>query len=191
MKICVYGASSDKINPMYIQKAEELGRKIAERGHDLVFGAGNSGCMGAAARGAAEGNGKIIGIAPSFFQVDGVLYEHCTEMIETDTMRERKRMLEEYSDCFAVTPGGIGTLDEFFEIITLKQLERHTKAIAILNVNGCYDDLEKLLKKIVDDGFAQEDTLKLAEFFTDVDEMLDYFENYQPPKLVISNMKHI
>lgn len=191
MNICVYGASSNQINEIYISKVEELGEKIAMRGHTLVFGAGNSGCMGASARGAARAHGEIVGIAPTFFEVDGVLYPHCTKFIGTETMRERKQLLEDYSDAFIVAPGGIGTLDEFFEIITLKQLERHTKAIAILNINGYYDELEAILNKIVDEDFAQKDTLELAKFFNNIDELLDYLENYHAPKIIVSNMKHL
>ena len=191
MNICVYGASSNKIDVKYIRATEELGEKMAKRGHALIFGAGASGCMGAAARGADRGHGKIIGIAPTFFDVDGVRYDHCTKMIGTDTMRERKQLLEEYSDAFVVSPGGVGTLDEFFEIITLKQLSRHKKAIAILNVDGYYDELETLMKKMVEEGFAQEDTFKLVRFFSDADEMLDYIEEYEPPEIIVANMKHL
>lgn len=191
MNLCVYGASSNTIDDIYVKTVEELGEELANRGHRLIFGAGGSGCMGASARGAARGHGEIIGIVPEFFEVDGFLYEHCTELIKTDTMRERKRMLEEYADAFIVVPGGIGTFDEFFEILTLKQLERHSKAIAVLNVNGYYDDMERLLNKVVDENFAKRDTLKLVEFFTDIDELLDYVENYHPEDISISDMKHI
>lgn len=191
MNLCIYGASSDQIDRIYIQTVEKLGEEMAKRGHTLIFGAGAGGCMGAAARGMAREHGKIVGIAPSFFNVDGVLYEHCTEMVHTQTMRERKKLLEDYSDAFIVTPGGIGTFDEFFEIITLKQLERHAKAIAILNINGYYDDMERLLNKVVDEKFAQKDTLELAKFFTDIDEMLDYLEDYQPLNISVSDAKYI
>lgn len=191
MNLCVYGASSNTIDETYIKAVENLGESLAQRGHKLIFGAGGGGCMGAAARGVARGHGDIIGIVPDFFEVDGVLYDHCTELIKTDTMRERKRMLEEYSDAFIVVPGGIGTFDEFFEILTLKQLERHNKAIVVLNVNGYYDDMEKLLNKVVDENFAKPDTLKLVEFFTNIDELLDYIEEYQPEKISISDMKNI
>ena len=191
MRICVYGASSNKISSVYTDAAEKLGEEMAKRNHALVFGAGNAGCMGASARGAKKHGGEIIGIAPTFFEVDGVLFEHCTQFIPTQTMRERKKLLEDYADAFVMTPGGIGTYDEFFEIITLKQLERHTKAIAILNVNGYYDDLEHLLTKAVDENFMTNETKELVAFFTDINEMLDYLENYTPPEIIVSNMKHI
>ena len=107
----------------------------------LVFGGGAQGMMGAAARGVRDGGGSIIGVAPDFFDVDGVLFPDCTEFIYTKTMRERKQILEDSSDAFIITPGGFGTLDEFFEILTLKQLERHNKAIVVLNVAGYYDNI--------------------------------------------------
>ena len=191
MKYCVYGASSDQIKKIYLEKVEELGEKMAKRGHSLVFGAGDAGCMGAVARGVHKGGGEIVGVIPTFFGVDGVLFENCTEVIKTDTMRERKKILEDSADAFIVTPGGIGTYDEFFEIITLKQLERHNKAIAIYNVDGYYNPLHELLHKLVTDGFMQEATEKLVKFFDDVDEMLDYLENYKPEKLSVEDMKHL
>ena len=115
MNICVFGASSDTIDKMYIDAVFELGKKIAERGHTLIFGAGAAGLMGACARGASAGNGQIIGVAPSFFQVDGVLYEKCTELISTDTMRERKHIMEDRSDAFIMVPGGLELLRNFLK----------------------------------------------------------------------------
>ena len=117
MNICVYGASSNQIDKDFIKAGELLGEEIAKRGHTLIFGAGANGLMGAAARGAASQNGKIIGIAPKFFNADGVLYEKCTELIMTGTMRERKQTMEDMSEAFVMVPGGIGTLEEFFEIL--------------------------------------------------------------------------
>ncbi len=191
MNYCVYGASSDRIKKVYIEEVEKLGEKMANRGHGLVFGAGSGGCMGAAARGVQKGGGEIIGIAPSFFNVDGVLFEDCTEMIHTKTMRERKQLLEEKSDAFIVAPGGIGTYDEFFEIITLKQLEQHSKAIAIFNVDGYYDNLKNIIQKLADEEFMPDESLKLVEFFDDADELLDYLENYKYVRLKPEELKFL
>ncbi len=191
MNYCVYGASSDRIKRIYIEEVEKLGEKMAKRGHGLVFGAGNGGCMGAAARGVQKGGGEIIGIAPSFFNVDGVLFESCTEMIHTKTMRERKQLLEEKSDAFIVAPGGIGTYDEFFEIITLKQLEQHSKAIAIFNVDGYYDNLKNIIQKLADEEFMPDESLKLVEFFDDADALLDYLENYKYVRLRPEELKFL
>lgn len=191
MNICVYGASSDVIDKEYIMQGELLGEEMAHRGHSLIFGGGAHGLMGAVARGISRGGGEIIGVAPSFFQVDGVLYDKCTEFIYTDTMRERKQIMEERSDAFIMTPGGIGTFEEFFEILTLKQLARHNKPIAILNTNGYFDDITRLLTRAVDGKFMKPETMKLYESFTDCTPLLDYIENYKHQEINIHDMKHI
>lgn len=191
MNICVYGASSNIIDKVYIEATEELGQKLAKRGHGLVFGAGAEGVMGASARGVHACGGKIIGIAPGFFNVDGMIFENCTELIRPETMRDRKKMLEEMSDAFIMAPGGIGTFDEFFEIITLKQLSRHTKAIAIFNVNNYFDDLLSMMEKGIKEEFIKEECRELYRVFDNADEMLDYIENYVAVDMDILNFKNI
>lgn len=191
MRICVYGAASNDIDRIYIDKTVSLGEKIAERGHTLVFGAGANGCMGAAARGAFAQGGKIIGIAPTFFNADGIIYDGCTEFIGTKTMRERKQLLEDNADAFVVVPGGIGTMDEFFEILTLKQLSRHKKAIAFFNVNGYYDELQIMLDKMVEKGFVGEKIGELYSFFTDESDLLDYLEGYSEKEVDVTALKRI
>jgi len=179
MNICIYGASSNKIDPSFMEKTEILGEKLAERGHGLVFGGGSNGLMGAAARGFAKKDGKIIGIAPSFFNVDGVLFDKCDQFIYPETMRKRKELMEQMSDAFIVTPGGIGTFDEFFEILTLKQLGLHSKPIAIFNVNGYFNNLIAALNSAVDTKFMDDRTLELCPTFEDIDELITYIENYK------------
>ena len=191
MKICVYGASSDIIDKEFITEGELLGEKMAKRGHSLVFGGGASGLMGAVARGVSRGNSDIIGVAPSFFNVDGVLFDKCTEFIYTETMRERKQTMEDLADAFIVTPGGIGTFEEFFEILTLKQLSRHNKPIAILNTNGYYDDMKSLMLTAASKNFMRNETLELYKFFTDADILLDYIENYNEEARDIFSLKII
>lgn len=191
MNICVYGASSNLIADIYISACEDLGRKIAKDGHTLIFGCGAAGVMGASARGAKEAGGEIIGITPEFFNVDGMLYEDCDQVIRTETMRERKRILEEKSDAFIVAPGGIGTFDEFFEILTLKQLSRHTKAIVIFNINHYYDELLAFLDKAVKQEFLKNESLKLFEVFDNADDIMNYLADYKPVDLNILNFKNI
>ena len=142
MRICVFGSASDDIDRAYIEAGEKLGEMLGKKGHSLVFGAGNSGMMGAVARGFHRTGAEIVGVVPSFFP-DGVLFPYCTELVKTETMRERKRILEELSDAFIITPGGFGTFDEFFEILTLKQLNRHNKPIVIFNINHYYDSNQR------------------------------------------------
>lgn len=191
MNICVYGASSNAIDKDYILAGEALGEEMARRGHSLVFGAGASGLMGAVARGVTRGGGKTIGVAPLFFSADGILYEDCTQLIRTSNMRERKKILEDLADAFIMTPGGIGTFDEFFEIMTLKQLARHNKAIAILNTKGCYDSFDKLLRDTAKGGFMREQTLELYKMLDNPTAVLDYIDSYSAKDFDIEHMKHL
>ncbi len=177
MNYCIYGAASDAIDPNFLQAGEALGRALGARGHGLVFGGGAAGMMGAAARGIRQmGDGEIIGVAPHFFHVDGVLFPDCTKMIYTDTMRERKQKMEELSDGFIVTPGGVGTMDEFFEILTLRQLGRHGKPIAILNTDGYYDPLDAMLTRMAEGRFMREASLNLFRFFAEPEPLVDWLE---------------
>lgn len=191
MNICVYGASSALIDESYIKAGEELGRMMASRGHGLVFGAGADGLMGAAARGVHSLGGEIIGIVPSFFNVDGVLFDHCTELVRTETMRERKQIMEDRADAFIVSPGGIGTFEEFFEILTLRQLGRHTKPIVILNTNGYYDSMDEMLEKAVISGFMTAECKKLYKTAATPEDALDYIENYVPKHYNILEVRNI
>lgn len=177
MNICLYGASSSAIAKAYVNPTEELGAKIAERGHTLIYGGGAAGLMGAAARGAYSRGGEIIGVVPSFLNVDGILFDNCTELIFTETMRERKALMEQKSDAFIMTPGGVGTFDEFFEILTLKQLGRHSKPIAVFNVNGYFDSLIAQLENAVHKQFMNPEIFELFISTDRADRLLDYLEN--------------
>lgn len=176
MNICLFGASSEEINKIYFEEVERLGQMMATRGHGLVFGGGATGLMGAAVRGLTECGGKSIGVAPRFFDQPGVLYENCTEFIFTDTMRQRKQHMEDLSDAFIIVPGGIGTFEEFFEILTLKQLGRHHKPIAVFNINHYYDDIENIIKKASDEGFLNKIHLNIFKVSDNAEELLDYIE---------------
>ena len=192
MNICVYGASSNAIDPKYIEAIERLGEEMGGRGHGLVFGGGASGAMGASARGCARGGAPmILGIAPSFFRVDGVLYEGCTEFIHTNTMRERKQLLEDRSDAFIIAPGGVGTFDEFFEMLTLKQLGRHNKPMVIFNIDGYYDLMLAMLRQTAKEEFMNESTMDLYKVLEDPTEILDYIETYDEPMHEVSFFKKI
>ena len=191
MNICSYGASSNEIDTRYLEAGEALGREMARRGHKLVFGGGNTGLMGAVARGVHQEGGKVIGIVPRFFNVDGVLYPACDELRYTDTMRSRKLEMEKSSDAFLVTPGGIGTLDEFFEIFTLRQLDRHKKPIAILNTNGYFTPLAQLLDKMAKEKFVTENCLQLIKISPDPAEVLDFLEQNPTENLAGSELKFL
>ena len=176
MRICVYGASSNDIDAKYITAGEEFGRAMTKAGHGMVFGGGAKGMMGAAARGVTSCGGEIIGVIPRFFDADGMLYSKCTEMIYTVTMRERKQIMEEKADAFVMLPGGIGTFDEFFEILTLKQLGRHAKPIGILNVAGYYDDILNMLKRAVSEKFMTQSTIDLVAISKDPETLIAMLE---------------
>jgi len=192
MKICIYGASSNQIDSRYIQQTEELGRSLAARGHSLVFGGGTQGLMGAAARGFHEKGGEILGVAPTFFlEVDGILYDKCTDFLYTETMRQRKQLMEDNADAFIVTPGGIGTFEEFFEILTLKQLGRHEKAIVIYNLLGYFDTMKAMMEEAMSKGFMKETCRELYVFLDNPEEVAVYLENYKGTKAGTKYFKNI
>lgn len=192
MIICVYGASSPDIDPIFFEETEKLGRMMAGQGHGLVFGGGAQGLMGAAARGVHEMGGQIIGVAPTFFRnVDGILYEHCTEFVYTETMRERKQIMEDRSDAFVVTPGGIGTFEEFFEILTLKQLGRHQKPIVIFNVMGYFDSMKAMMENAIQKAFMKPVCRELYVFLDTPEDILEYLEQYKAAKAEAKYYKNI
>ena len=191
MNICVYGAASSEIEASFMEAGVELGKEMAKRGHGLVFGGGRNGMMGAVARGVEEENGSILGIAPKFFEDSNaeISFKNCTEFIHTADMRERKKLLDEKSDAFIIAPGGIGTFDEFFEILTLKQLGRHNKPIVMWNLNNYYDNLENMMQVSVDKHFITDDCRKLYRITKNIDKMLNYIENYDPTVVDLTKVK--
>ena len=178
MRICVYGAASPTIDKKYIELVEEFGREMGRRGHSLVFGCGNNGLMGAAARGVKEMGGYILGVIPKFFEDETVeeIYSECDKTVMTDTMRERKQIMEDNADAFVVVPGGIGTYEEFFEILTLKQLCRHNKPIALYNIDGYYNEINVALKGGVDKNFIRHDCMDLFICTENTEEIFNYVE---------------
>ena len=178
MRICVFGAASPTIDKRYIEATEILGEELAKRGHNLVFGGGNNGLMGAAARGFKKGDAHIIGVIPKFFKEENVeeICGICDELITPDTMRERKQIMEDHADAFIVVPGGIGTYEEFFEILTSKQLCRHRKPIALYNILGYYNELNATMQSAMDKEFIK-DNCKMLYFITEnIDELINYIE---------------
>ena len=175
MRICLYGSGSRKIDEIYTDVAYELGTLIAQKGHTLVFGGGNTGMMGACAHGVYDNNGKSIGIAPEWIGNFEPICQDCSEFIYVDTMDERKNKFVENSDAFIISPGGIGTLDEFFEIITLRKLKRHNKEIVIFNINGFYDTMIKMIDEMSEKGFLYKQT-ELFKVTDNVEEIFEYLE---------------
>lgn len=176
MNICVFGAARDELSPAYFALGESLGRELARRGHTLVFGGGAHGLMGAAARGAESAGGKIIGVAPHFFRRPGVLFENCTEMLHMDTMAERKVIMRERSDAFIALPGGLGTMEEVFEVLTLRLLGKLPKRVALLDAENYWQSAVDMIAASVEKGFAEAAALSCFGRFTDCARCLDYVE---------------
>ncbi len=191
MKICVFGAASNQIDKSYIETIEKFGEEIAKRGHSLVFGAGGHGLMGAAARGVNRENGHIIGVIPKFFRDENIeeIFDKCDELIYTETMAQRKTKMEDLADAFVIVPGGVGTFEELFEVFTLKQLGRHTKPIAIYDINNYYIKLNEFLKVSVDERFIREECENLYIYSDDMKEIFEYLENDKRIKKDVHDLK--
>lgn len=170
---CVYGGASDKIDPIYINEVKRLGEVIAENGFSLVYGAGATGCMGAVAKGVSEKGGYVMGISPHFIKGFEDIYD-CDDTVMVDTMSERKMLMEKHADVFVIAPGGIGTMDEFFQVLTLKYLKRLEKPIVVLNVNGFYDKLIELI----------DDLVKNKTVIADIDKYYDVICSPDDKKLI-------
>ncbi len=191
MNICIYGASSAEIDDVFIKETERLASVLAARGHDLVFGGGANGLMGAAARGFYAHGAKIYGVVPEFFNADGILFKNCTELIRTKTMRERKQKMDDLADAFITTPGGIGTYEELFEILTLKQLCQTKRPLVMYDINGYFAPLKVLLEHSVEQRFMPAATLRLLEFISDPVECAVYIENYVEPEFSVDEVRFV
>ena len=145
---CVYGGASEKIADVHKEKTNKLGKIIANCGFALVYGAGSTGCMGAIARGVNQNGGYVMGVSPHFISKFEDIYD-CDNTVMVDTMAERKTLMEKHADIFFVVPGGMGTMDEFFQVLTLKYLERITAPIVVVNTEGFYNSLLKLIDDLV------------------------------------------
>lgn len=183
MSICVYCSSQDRIAPKYFEVARELGAAIGRRGYTLVYGAGRIGLMGEVARAVQANGGRVVGVIPEALNKEGIVYDQADELIVTKDMRERKGVMDKRSDAFVALPGGFGTMDEVFEALTLKQLRYHNRPLVLLDVDGFFEPMVRLLDRIVDDGFALEHHRQLYHFVTDVPAVFDYLEGYEPPEV--------
>lgn len=157
--LCVYCASSDRLDPKYYATATQVGAEIARRQWSLVYGGGKTGMMGAVARGVKSGGGRVIGVIPDFMKARELEFTEADELISVITMRERKMLMETRADAFLALPGGWGTLEELMEILTLAHLEALQKPIVILNLDGYYDDLLRFNERIIAENFMR-DTIR-------------------------------
>ena len=160
-RLCVYCGSSGAVDREYREAATELGTRLAAAGVGLVYGGGRVGLMGLLADAVLAGGGEVIGIIPSRLRDAELAHLGATELVVVETMQERKRLMAEKADAFAVLPGGIGTLDEMFEILSWKQLGLHDKPILLADIGGYWAPLRALLDDIVTKGFARPEAREL------------------------------
>ena len=171
--VCVYSASSTKIAPKYFEAATELGRILAEKHINVINGAGSIGLMAATSNAALEAGGTVTGVIPRFMVEQGWHHIGLTRLIETDTMHERKQLMAEMSDAVIALPGGCGTMEELLEIITWKQLGLYLKPIVILNVDGYYNPLLKMLQYAIDESFMRQEHGEIWQVASTAEEAVD------------------
>ena len=181
-RLCVFCGSSHGNSPAFTAAARELGEAIAGRGMELVFGGSHVGLMGVVADAVLTHGGRVIGVLPRFMAEKELAHPKLTQLHLVDTMHERKQLMAELAEGFVALPGGFGTLEEIFEVITWAQLHLHAFPCALLNVNGYYDALMEFLRGSVANGFvrrAQFDSLILAP---NPDELFLRFAEFRPEK---------
>jgi uncharacterized protein (TIGR00730 family) len=171
-RLCVYCGSSGAVEARYREAASELGARLAAAGIELVYGGGRVGLMGLLADAALAANGKVIGIIPRRLRDAEMAHLGVTELVVVDNMHNRKRLMAEKADAFAVLPGGIGTLDELFEMLSWKQLDLHDKPILLVDIGGYWVPLRALLDHIVINGFAREQTRGLLHVVPSVSALM-------------------
>lgn len=153
--VCVYCASSSKIKPSYFEAASELGKLLAQNGMRCVCGAGNQGLMGTLADNVLENGGEVLGVIPQFMINEGWCHKGLTQVVVTADMHERKERMAQEADAIIALPGGCGTMEELFEIITWKQLGLFLNPIVILNIDGYYNPLIEMLQQAIDENFMR------------------------------------
>jgi uncharacterized protein (TIGR00730 family) len=176
MKICVYCSSSERIDPGYVLLAAQVGSELAARGHGLVSGGGSVSCMGAVARAARAGGAHTIGVIPRKLLEYEVTDSDADELIITETMRERKGIMDSRADAFLALPGGLGTLEELFEIWVAAMLGMHAKPIVVLDPDGVFAHLHTLVDGLVDRGFVHAKARALLRWATTAAEAFDFLE---------------
>jgi uncharacterized protein (TIGR00730 family) len=182
-RISVFCGSSPGKDGLYEKAARQLGEILAERKIGLVYGGTNIGLMNHVANGALSRGGEVIGVLPEFIGKKGIAHPDLTQLIIVNSMHERKRKMHELSDGVIAMPGGFGTLEEFFEVLTWGQLGLHKKPVGLLNINGFYDPLRILTHKMVTEGFLKEENRKMLLISDEITELLDLMENYTAPSV--------
>jgi hypothetical protein len=179
--ICVYCGSSDKIHADYMTAAYEMGAALAGQQLQLVYGAGSTGLMGAVAKGALENGGEVIGVMPAIFNTPTLAHNGLTRLEIVDDMHKRKARLAELSDAFIALPGGFGTLEELFEILTWAQIGLHKKPVGLLNVRHYFDPLLEFVENARVEGFIYSEHRELFTCSEKPTDLLEALQNHNPP----------
>lgn len=182
-RIAVFCASSIGFETIFQEQAYLLGKTLAEKQIELIYGGAKVGLMGAVADGVLEHKGAATGILPRFLKEKEIAHENLTQLILVDTMHERKAMMGEMADGIIALPGGFGTMEELFEMLTWGQLGLHKKPIGILNINGFYNDLLSFIQTVVDKGFMKEIYQKLLLKSDNIDDLLNQMRLYKSPEI--------
>jgi len=180
-RITVFCGSSFGIEEIYKEQATLLGQTLAKQNIELVYGGANVGLMGAVADGILKEGGKAIGVLPNFLRSKEIAHLGLTELILVESMHERKTKMNDLCDGVIALPGGFGTLEELFEMLTWAQLGLHKKPIAILNINGFYDALIELTKVMVEKGLLKDVNQQMLLVSDNIDDLLDQMKNYVAP----------
>lgn len=180
-RLCVFCGSSDGTRPQYLEAAEAVGRALARRRIGLVYGGGRRGVMGALADAALLGGGEVIGIIPAPLATKEIAHHGVTELRVVDSMHQRKAMMADLADGFVALPGGFGTYEELFEVITWSQLGIHAKPCGLLNVAGYFDPLIELMDHAMTEGFVRTDHRTMVLLERDIDRLIDHMAAYESP----------
>ena len=178
--VCVFCGASSGHDPAYAQAARRFGEVLAQRGIELVWGAGNVGLMGVLADAVLSHGGRAVGVIPDFMVERELAHTAASEILIVDSMHARKAAMAERADAFVALPGGFGTLDELFEILTWAQLHIHSKPIGLLNVQGFFDPLLAMVRHMSREGFITARHLALLHEDVHADSLLDAMRRYQP-----------
>lgn len=179
--ITVFCGSSFGSDDIYKEQTFLLGQTLAKQDIQLIYGGSETGLMGTVANGVLSENGKVIGVLPHFLQTKEIAHKNLTALIIVETMHERKTKMNDLCDGVIVLPGGYGTLEEFFEMITWAQLGLHKKPIGILNIDGFYNDLIQLIQNMVDKGFLKQVNKDMLLVSENIDDLLEKMKNYEAP----------
>lgn len=181
MRVCVFCGSNTGRGDVYMKAGRAFGALIAERGHGVVYGGARNGLMGAVADGAMQAGGEVIGVLPrKLFDLEQA-HEGLTDLRVVNSMHERKQIMHDLSSSFVSLPGGIGTMEEMFEVWTWTQLGVHRKPLALYNLNGFYDALETFLDVMVEEGFVKDVHRRMTIVGSDPAKLLDELTSYEPP----------